>query len=196
QLLTESLVLSAIGGALGLALAWLLVDLAPLLAARDFPRLDDVAIDRTMVAFTAAASLFAAISSGVAPALRGARVHPGGSLRRGLDAASSRHAAGGLPCGVDAPGRRAGAGQGGAVRGDAGIRRGDRPAAQGRPPVSRQRPRQPGASVGGQRGVRETVPAAAADRVRSEERRVGKECRCRGWPYEEKEKRRRAVGKD
>ena len=83
QLLTESLVLSAIGGALGLALAWLLVDLAPLLAARDFPRLDDVAIDRTMVAFTAAASLFAAISSGLAPALRGARFNLVESLRGG-----------------------------------------------------------------------------------------------------------------
>src|SRR5919198_1390765 len=68
QLLTESLVLSAIGGALGLALAWFLIGLTPVLASRNFPRLDDVTVDQTMVVFTVAASLFAALCSGLAPA--------------------------------------------------------------------------------------------------------------------------------
>jgi putative ABC transport system permease protein len=73
QLLTESVVVSALGGAFGLLLARVLVGLAPLLAARDFPRLDAVAVDGRVIAFAAAAALFTAIVSGLAPALRGAR---------------------------------------------------------------------------------------------------------------------------
>src|SRR6266850_1684170 len=49
QLLTESLVLSTAGGALGFGLAWSLVRLAPALASRDFPRLDDVAVDGRVI---------------------------------------------------------------------------------------------------------------------------------------------------
>src|SRR6476646_886859 len=61
QLLTESLVLSALGGALGFGLAWLLVRAAPALASRDFPRLDAVHIDARAIAFTVVASLATAI---------------------------------------------------------------------------------------------------------------------------------------
>ncbi len=83
QLLTESLVLSAIGGALGLALAWALVRLIPAFASSDFPRLDDVAIDVRVVGFTAAAAIVTALISGIAPALRGARVDLAESLHGG-----------------------------------------------------------------------------------------------------------------
>src|SRR3954465_5256313 len=55
QLITESFVLPGVGGALGLALASTLVRLAPVFAARNFPRLDAVVIDARAVAFTAAA---------------------------------------------------------------------------------------------------------------------------------------------
>jgi hypothetical protein len=68
---------------MGLALAWILVRIAPVLAARDFPRLDDIAIDRRAVAFTAAASLFTAVTSGLAPALRGGRLDLAASLHGG-----------------------------------------------------------------------------------------------------------------
>src|SRR5262249_51418802 len=74
QLLTESLVLSGIGGALGLGLAYVLVRAAPLLASRDFPRLDDIAVDGPTIAFAAAAALVPAVVSGLARAVRGARV--------------------------------------------------------------------------------------------------------------------------
>ncbi len=83
QLLTESLVLSAIGGALGLALAWFLVRFAPVLASRDFPRLDEVAVDGTVIVFTAAATFFTALCSGLAPAMRGSGFNLVESLRGG-----------------------------------------------------------------------------------------------------------------
>ena len=83
QLLTESLVLSATGGSLGLALAWALVRLVPALALTDFPRLDDVVIDARVVGFTAAAAIATALISGIAPAVRGARVDLAESLHGG-----------------------------------------------------------------------------------------------------------------
>jgi putative ABC transport system permease protein len=83
QLLTESLVLSLVGGALGLGLAWALVRAAPLLAARDFPRLDAIAVDARVVAFAALAAVLTAILSGLAPALRGSRFNLAESLHGG-----------------------------------------------------------------------------------------------------------------
>jgi putative ABC transport system permease protein len=74
QLLTESLVLSTAGGLMGLALAWTLVRVLPLAAPAHLPRLDDVEINMTVVAFGVAASLFAALASGLAPAVRSSRV--------------------------------------------------------------------------------------------------------------------------
>jgi len=88
QLLTESLVLAGIGGAFGLGLAAALVRLAPAVAAADFPRLDAVRIDTRAIACTIAASLATALLSGLAPALRGARVNLNDSLRGG-DGASA-----------------------------------------------------------------------------------------------------------
>jgi predicted permease len=88
QLLTESFVLSTIGGALGLWLAWTLVRLAPALAARNFPRLDAVVIDGRAIAFAAFAAVVTALISGLAPALRGSRVELAESLHGG-DGASA-----------------------------------------------------------------------------------------------------------
>ncbi|OLC75140.1 MAG: hypothetical protein AUH72_20755 [Acidobacteria bacterium 13_1_40CM_4_65_8] len=89
QLLTETAVLSATGGTIGLALAWMLVRLAPTLASRDFPRFEDVAVDARVVAFTAAAAMFAALASGLAPAWRGTGINLVESLRGGGDAAAA-----------------------------------------------------------------------------------------------------------
>ena len=83
QLVTESLVLSAAGGALGLGLAWALVRLAQTTAARDFPRLDAIQLDAPVLAFTAFTALFTAIAAGIAPALRGSRFNLAESLHGG-----------------------------------------------------------------------------------------------------------------
>ena len=83
QLVTESLVLSAAGGALGLGLAWALVRVAQATAARDFPRLDAIQLDAPVLAFTAFTALFTAIAAGIAPALRGSRFNLAESLHGG-----------------------------------------------------------------------------------------------------------------
>jgi putative ABC transport system permease protein len=88
QLVTESLVLSLAGGALGLGLAWALVRLAQVTAANDFPRLDAIRLDGPVLAFTLGTSLFTAIAAGLAPALRGSRFNLAESLHGG-DGASA-----------------------------------------------------------------------------------------------------------
>src|SRR5438067_410258 len=88
QLLTESLVRSSLAGAPGCSLAWMLVRAARAFASRDFPRLDTVHIDARAIAFIVAAALAAAILSGLAPALRGARVNLNESLHGGEGASA------------------------------------------------------------------------------------------------------------
>lgn len=83
QLLTESVVLSAGGGVLGLALAWSLVRAATALAPANVPRLEAVQIDARVMAFAALASIVTALLSGLVPALRGARFDLAASLHGG-----------------------------------------------------------------------------------------------------------------
>ena len=74
QLFTESAVVSIAGGALGLMLAWWLVRLLPLMAPPTLPRLDGVALDRSVVMFWLLTTVLAVVAAGLAPAVRGARV--------------------------------------------------------------------------------------------------------------------------
>ena len=75
QLLTESLLLSALGGCAGLLLASWSIQLLPLLAPTNFaiPRLDQLRIDRYVVAFTTAVSVATAVLFGLAPAIQTVR---------------------------------------------------------------------------------------------------------------------------
>src|SRR5262249_17416693 len=88
QLLTESAVFSAVGGALGLGFASFLVNLAPVVAPRSFPRLDAVAIDGRAIALTALVAILTAIVTVLAPALRSARTDLQATLHGG-DGASA-----------------------------------------------------------------------------------------------------------
>jgi predicted permease len=73
QLLTESLLLAAAGGALGALLSqWGTRGLASL-AAGTLPRVAEIAIDARVLAFTAAASLLAGVLFGLVPALQVSR---------------------------------------------------------------------------------------------------------------------------
>jgi putative ABC transport system permease protein len=83
QLLTESLALALAGGVLGMGLASGLTRLLPAVAPADFPRLDDVRLDTTVMAFAVAASIAAGVLAGVMPALRGSRQGLVGSLQDG-----------------------------------------------------------------------------------------------------------------
>lgn len=74
QLFTESAVVTIAGSALGLTLAWWLVRLLPLMAPPTLPRLDAVALDGSVVMFWLLTTVLAALTAGLAPAARGARV--------------------------------------------------------------------------------------------------------------------------
>jgi len=72
-ILAEAVWLAALGTFGGLALAWAGIKELRLLAPADLPRLDTVAIDTPVLAFTALLGLTAAIAFGMTPALRASR---------------------------------------------------------------------------------------------------------------------------
>jgi putative ABC transport system permease protein len=81
QMLTESVLLGAIGGTIGLGLAW--IGLRAILgsAPPDLPRLDAIALDARVVAFTVVLSLATGLLFGLVPALQLARANPGETLK-------------------------------------------------------------------------------------------------------------------
>jgi predicted permease len=82
QLLTESLVLGAMGGGVGIALALGGVDLLVALEPTGLPRLEEVGVDPVSLAFAGAASLLTALIFGLAPALHASRRSVADTLRR------------------------------------------------------------------------------------------------------------------
>ena len=83
QLLTESVVLSALGGAAGLLLAWWGLDVLLALSPSDIPRLDQVKIDTTVLAFTIGVSMLTGILFGMVPALQASKPDLNESLKEG-----------------------------------------------------------------------------------------------------------------
>jgi putative ABC transport system permease protein len=83
QLLTESLLLSVVGGALGLLLAWW--GLASLLkfSPANIPRLDNVHLDARALCFTFGLSLLTGVIFGLAPALQTSQIDIGETLKEG-----------------------------------------------------------------------------------------------------------------
>jgi putative ABC transport system permease protein len=81
QVLTESLVLGASGAAVGVGLAVLGLRSLRVLAPATLPRLDQVGIDATVLAFTALAALVASVAFGLVPAIRASRPDAGAALR-------------------------------------------------------------------------------------------------------------------
>jgi predicted permease len=81
QLAVESLVLAALGGALGLALGFLLVGLLRVAAANAVPRIEDVTIDARALAFVAGVSVLSGVIIALAPAFRASRPEAGIALR-------------------------------------------------------------------------------------------------------------------
>lgn len=88
QLLSESVVIALAGGALGLFVGWGLMQVLPLVAPADFPRLADIRIDGVVLAFAAAASIVSGLLSGLVPALRASRVDLVSALRDGMGAST------------------------------------------------------------------------------------------------------------
>ena len=93
QLLTESILLSAAGGAAGLLLAMWLVSLLVRVIPASVPRAAAIDLDWRVVAFTAAVSVLAGLFFGTLPALAAARSGEAGRLRaaaRGTTAGQGR----------------------------------------------------------------------------------------------------------
>ena len=80
QLLVESLVLSALGGAAGLLLAIWGLDLLKSFLPTSIPRIDQISLDMRVLVFTAAGSLIVGTLSGLLPAWRVTRQGVFGSL--------------------------------------------------------------------------------------------------------------------
>ena len=83
QMLSESLVLSLAGGALGLLLAYLAIGPIRTLSAGSIPRVDDIAIDTTVLGFALAVSLLTGLLFGLAPAWQAGRGGVGEALKEG-----------------------------------------------------------------------------------------------------------------
>src|SRR6185312_4819210 len=83
QLMTESVLLAVIGGAIGLALASASILAIHRMGPANIPRLADISIDARMFAFTFAASLVTAVVFGLVPALRASEVDPAAVLKGG-----------------------------------------------------------------------------------------------------------------
>ena len=83
QLLTESVLLSILGGLAGVALAWAGLAVLRNLAPADLPRMSEVELDATVVAVTAAATIVTGLLFGMFPAMQLSRTSLAGALREG-----------------------------------------------------------------------------------------------------------------
>lgn len=93
-LLTETMLIGLAGGACGLLLAWLTMDAIVALGAGEVPRLAQLTVDGTVVAFTVAVSIATGIVFGLMPAVSAARTPPLAAMREGDPVASSRTGSG------------------------------------------------------------------------------------------------------
>jgi predicted permease len=93
QLLTESLLLSLIGGAVGVLVGWGGLRIFLAMAADRFPRMDETAIDGNVLLFTLAVSLLTGILFGLAPAWRATQLNLVTILKEGgrQSTGGSRH---------------------------------------------------------------------------------------------------------
>lgn len=83
QLLAESLLLSIIGGALGLGLAFAGMKAVAAMAPSNVPRVELLGIDWSVVWFTLAASILTGVLFGLVPALRASRTNLQDTLKEG-----------------------------------------------------------------------------------------------------------------
>jgi putative ABC transport system permease protein len=83
QLLSESLLLAVVGGAMGLLLAYWLVDLLVSFSPQGTPRLDEIGIDRRVLGYTMAITILTGLLFGAAPVWQLFKVDLNQSLRDG-----------------------------------------------------------------------------------------------------------------
>jgi putative ABC transport system permease protein len=94
QLLTESVLLAAMGGAAGLALAWGGIELVRAWNPGDLPLIDSVRLDAGALGFTVLVSMLTGVLFGLTPALQSARADLNATIKEGGRAGSSSRARG------------------------------------------------------------------------------------------------------
>ncbi len=148
QMLTESLLLSLVGGGAGLMLALWGVDVLTSLAPRDIALISNVSIDGRVLAFTLAVSLVTAIAFGLLPALQASKLNLTESLKEGSRGATGSRRSGRIAQhtrsrGSDAFGRPAH--RRGSARAQLHAAAGGRPRVQSRQPDQDEHKRAQGA---------------------------------------------------
>jgi len=83
QMLGESLLLAALGGALGIAVAYAAIRLIVANAPLDLPRIDEIHLDWRVLLFALAISAICGLLSGILPARRFAQTDPQEAMRTG-----------------------------------------------------------------------------------------------------------------
>ena len=94
QLLTESVLLAAMGGAAGLALAWGGIELIRAWNPGNLPLIDAVRLDGNALAFTVCVAMLTGVLFGLAPALESARADLNATIKEGGRPGSSSRARG------------------------------------------------------------------------------------------------------
>ena len=93
QLVTESVLLSVAGAAVGGALAAWAVDGIVAFGPKGLPRLDDISVDGRVLAFSALVAIVTGLVFGLAPALHATKTELGQMLREGLRGSGGRRGA-------------------------------------------------------------------------------------------------------
>jgi putative ABC transport system permease protein len=89
QLLTESLVLAAVGAAVGLGLAGIGIEALERFGPANLPRLDEVSLDRSVMLFALAVTSITGLLFGAAPLLRMSRTSVQATLQEGSKGATA-----------------------------------------------------------------------------------------------------------
>ena len=93
QLLTESVLLSFVGGSLGLLLSLWLTKLLIAVSPANTPRFDEIRPDARVFIFTLALTIITGLVFGLAPALQASRLSLTDGLKEGLRSAAVARAA-------------------------------------------------------------------------------------------------------
>ncbi len=83
QLLTESVLLSLLGGVGGLFLSIWLIDLLVAISPSDTPRFDEISLDSRVLGFTAALTCLTGVVFGLVPALQASKLDLNNTLKEG-----------------------------------------------------------------------------------------------------------------